>query len=146
MPSATNSSIPAWLAEEYPFSPSRFVTPGGAVMSFVDEGPRGDEVVLMLHGNPTWSFYYRRLVRAMAPAMRCIVPDHVGMGVSEKPTHYDYTLATRIRDVEALIGSLNLKRVHLVVHDWGGAIGFGFAARHGRRGAARWSRRDFLLV
>jgi haloalkane dehalogenase len=99
-------------------------------MSFVDEGPRGDEAVLMLHGNPTWSFYYRRLVRAMAPAMRCIVPDHVGMGVSEKPTHYDYTLATRIRDVEALIGSLNLKRVHLVVHDWGGAIGFGFAARH----------------
>jgi haloalkane dehalogenase len=61
--------------------------------------------------------------------MRCIVPDHIGMGASEKPERYDYTLATRITDIEALVASLNLKRVHLVVHDWGGAIGFGFAAR-----------------
>ena len=99
-------------------------------MSFLDEGPRADEAVLMLHGNPTWSFYYRHLVRELAPAMRCVVPDHIGMGASEKPEHYDYTLNTRISDVEALIASLQLKKVHLVVHDWGGAIGFGFAARH----------------
>ena len=78
----------------------------------------------------TWSFYYRELVRALAPTMRCVVPDHIGMGFSEKPENYDYTLATRIADVEALVASLGLKRVHLVVHDWGGAIGFGFAARH----------------
>jgi pimeloyl-ACP methyl ester carboxylesterase len=62
--------------------------------------------------------------------MRCIAPDHVGMGLSEKPESYDYTLATRIADVEALVASLGLRRVHLVVHDWGGAIGFGFAAKH----------------
>jgi haloalkane dehalogenase len=119
-----------WLAEEYPFAPRRFVTPRGARLSFLDEGPRSDEAVLMLHGNPTWSFYYRHLVRALAPTLRCIVPDHIGMGLSEKPQDYDYTLATRIADIETLVASLNVKQVHLVVHDWGGAIGFGFAARH----------------
>ena len=98
-------------------------------MSYLDEGPRSDEAVLMLHGNPTWSFYFRRLVHALAPTLRCVVPDHVGMGCSEKPQAYDYTLARRIADIEALIDSLRLRRVHLVVHDWGGAIGFGFAAR-----------------
>ena len=122
--------IPDWLARQYPFAPRSFVTPGGARMNYLDEGPRSDEAVVMLHGNPTWSFYYRELVRAVAPTMRCVVPDHIGMGLSEKPQDYDYTLATRIADVEALVASLGLKRVHLVVHDWGGAIGFGFAAKH----------------
>jgi len=98
-------------------------------MNYVDEG-EGDEAVLMLHGNPTWSFYYRELIQAVAPTLRCIAPDHIGMGLSEKPQHYCYTLATRIADIEALVVSLRLKRVHLVVHDWGGAIGFGFAVRH----------------
>ncbi len=98
-------------------------------MSYLDEGPRGDRAVLMLHGNPTWSFYFRHLVHTLAPALRCIVPDHVGMGRSEKPQNYPYTLAQRIDDVEALVTTLGLKRVSLVVHDWGGAIGFGFAAR-----------------
>lgn len=115
---------------EYPFAPRSFPTPRGARLSFLDEGPRADSAVLMLHGNPTWSFYYRHLVRALAPTRRCIVPDHVGMGLSEKPADYDYTLATRIADVEALVASLGLKRLDLVVHDWGGAIGFGFAAKH----------------
>jgi haloalkane dehalogenase len=98
-------------------------------MSYLDEGPRGDEAVLMLHGNPTWSFYYRDLIRDLSPGLRCIAPDHVGMGLSEKPRGYAYTLASRIADIEALVAGLGLRRVHLVVHDWGGAIGFGFAAR-----------------
>jgi len=126
----TAPPLPDWLAREYPFAPKSCTTPGGARLSYLDEGPRGDEAVLMLHGNPTWSFYYRHLVRALMPTMRCIVPDHIGMGLSEKPENYDYTLGTRIADVSALVASLGLKRVHLVVHDWGGAIGFGFAARH----------------
>ncbi|MBI5769018.1 MAG: alpha/beta fold hydrolase [Verrucomicrobia bacterium] len=112
------------------FEPRTFATPRGARMSFIDAGPRSDEAVLMVHGNPTWSYYFRHLIAALAPAMRCIAPDHIGMGLSEKPEAYDYTLATRIADLEALVASLGLKRVHLVVHDWGGAIGFGFAARH----------------
>jgi haloalkane dehalogenase len=122
--------LPDWIAPEYPFAPHRRATPAGAQMSYVDEGGAGTEAVLMLHGNPTWSYYYRHLVRALAPSIRCVVPDHIGMGASEKPAGYDYTLATRIADVEALVAALGLKRVHLVVHDWGGAIGFGFAARH----------------
>lgn len=126
----TEPQFPTWLKREYPFAPKSFRTPRGARMSFLDEGPRNDEAVVMVHGNPTWSYYYRHLVRTLAPTMRCVVPDHVGMGGSEKPQDYDYTLDTRIADLEALIGALSLKRVHLVVHDWGGAIGFGFAARH----------------
>ncbi|MEO6876101.1 MAG: alpha/beta fold hydrolase, partial [Opitutaceae bacterium] len=123
--------LPSALAYEYPFTPAAFITPHGARMSYVDEGPRNEEVVLMLHGNPTWSFYYRELIRDLAAAgLRCIAPDHVGMGLSEKPPEYDYTLAGRIADIEALVAALGVKRVHLVVHDWGGAIGFGFAAKH----------------
>ncbi len=126
----TATQLPDWLMREYPFTPKSFVTAAGARMSYLDEGPRSDEVVLMLHGNPTWSFYYRNIVRAVSPTLRCIVPDHIGMGLSDKPENYDYTLATRIADVTALVASLGLKRIHLVVHDWGGAIGFGFAGRH----------------
>ncbi len=126
-------SVPAWLATEYPFSPRSFQTPHGARMSYVDEGPRSDEAVVMLHGNPTWSFYYRHLVRALSPQVRCIVPDHIGMGLSEKPENYAYRLATRIADVEALLASLDIKKIHLVVHDWGGAIGFGVATRQPAR-------------
>jgi pimeloyl-ACP methyl ester carboxylesterase len=122
-------TIPDCLKPIYPFTPKAFTTPLGARMSYVDEGA-GDEAVLMLHGNPTWSFYYRDLIQAVAPGMRCVVPDHIGMGLSEKPAAYPYTLATRIDDIAALVGTLGLRKVHLVVHDWGGAIGFGFAARH----------------
>jgi haloalkane dehalogenase len=122
------SDIPDWLQPLYPFQPRSFQTPHGARMSYVDEG-QGNEAVLMLHGNPTWSFYYRELVQAVSPQLRCIVPDHIGMGLSAKPQDYPYTLATRIDDVTALVQSLGLTTVHLVVHDWGGAIGFGFAAR-----------------
>ena len=124
------TGVPDWLAQLYPFTPAAFRTPGGARMSYLDAGPRSDEAVLMLHGNPTWSFYYRDLVRELSPRMRCIVPDHVGMGLSEKPRGYDYRLGTRIADIEALVASLGLRKIHLVVHDWGGAIGFGVATRN----------------
>lgn len=87
----------------------------------------------MLHGNPTWSFFYRDLVRDLSGAIRCIAPDHVGMGLSAKPGAYDYRLATRIADIEALADHLGLRRIHLVLHDWGGAIGFGLAARRPER-------------
>lgn len=122
--------IPAWLAAEYPFVPKSFVTPRGAPMSFLDEGPRNRHAVLMLHGNPTWSYYYREMVKALAPNVRCIVPDHIGMGLSDKPQDYPYTLATRIADIEALVAALGIDHLDLLLHDWGGAIGMGFAARH----------------
>ncbi len=121
-------ALPAWLQALYPYEPRRFRTPAGAELSFVDEGT-GTEAVVMVHGNPTWSYYYTGLVAALSPQIRCVVPDHVGMGLSDKPHDYPYTLKQRIDDLEALVVSLGLSHVHLVVHDWGGAIGFGLAAR-----------------
>jgi haloalkane dehalogenase len=101
-------------------------------MHYLDEGSDGPPV-LMVHGNPSWSFYYRNLVKALSGTHRCIVPDHIGMGLSDKPDDaaYDYTLSQRIDDLDALINSLNLKQpLTLVVHDWGGMIGFGWAVKH----------------
>lgn len=128
--SALPADFPAALRAEYPFAPQSFTTPAGGRMSFLDEGPRDDHAVLMLHGNPTWSFYFRHVVRVLSATRRCVVPDHIGMGLSAKPQDYDYSLARRIDDVVALVKSLGLKRVDLIVHDWGGAIGFGLPARH----------------
>jgi len=100
-------------------------------MHYLDEGPQDAPVVLMVHGNPTWSFYYRNLVLALRDRYRCIVPDHIGCGLSEKPAddQYDYTLARRISDLTTLMDHLDPQRaVHMIVHDWGGMIGFGWAA------------------
>ncbi len=121
-------SIPSALTEEYPFTPHDFQTRAGARLSYVDEG-EGSHGVLMVHGNPTWSFYYRNLIKTLSPTRRCIAPDHIGMGLSEKPADYPYTLAQRIDDLVELVDSLALQKIDLVVHDWGGAIGFGFAAK-----------------
>jgi haloalkane dehalogenase len=97
-------------------------------MHYLDEGD--GPVVLMLHGNPTWSFFYRNLVRTLVTAgFRCIVPDHIGCGLSDKPQDYPYTLERRIKDIERLVDSLEISQFSLVVHDWGGAIGCGFAVR-----------------
>ena len=77
-------------------------------MHFLDEGPRDAPVVLMVHGNPTWSFYYRNLVLALRDRYRCIVPDHIGCGLSDKPgaDQYSYTLARRISDLTTLMDHL----------------------------------------
>lgn len=125
--------IPESLRRLYPFQPKVFRTASGARLSYVDEGPRGHEAVLLLHGNPTWSFFYRDLIRRLSATQRCVAPDHVGMGLSDKPADHPYTLAGRIADVEALIAELGLKRIHLVLHDWGGAIGCGVAVRNPAR-------------
>lgn len=122
------AKLPQAVRALYPFKPKSLPTPGGAVMSYLDEG-EGTHAVLMLHGNPTWSFYYRDLVKTLSPQRRCLVPDHIGMGLSEKPPGYRYDLAQRIADVLALIDASGVEKIDLVVHDWGGAIGFGVAAR-----------------
>lgn len=131
---------------DYPFTPRRFDVRPGIAMSYLDEGPRDGEVVVMLHGNPSWSFYWRHLVTGLADRYRCIVPDHVGMGLSDRPDDgggtlppaaardapgcYDYTLQSRIEDLDALLQHLCIEGpVTLAVHDWGGMIGFGWALR-----------------
>ena len=117
---------------DYPVSPQRFQVRPGIEMSYLDEGPRDGEVVVMLHGNPSWSYYWRKLVSGLSDRWRCIVPDHVGMGLSDKPGDeaYAYTLASRIEDLAALLDHLGIAgKVTLAVHDWGGMIGFGWALR-----------------
>lgn len=129
----TGEHLPPWLKEIYPFSPRRFDT-GSGVMSYLDEG-QGNEAVLMVHGNPTWSFFYRNVVLALRGRIRCIVPDHLGCGLSDKPQDYNYTLGNHVENLGRLIDSLNLKKVHLVVHDWGGPIGLGVCLpRHEKLG------------
>ena len=114
----------------YSFAPRAFDR-NGLAMSYLDEGQ--GEPVVMLHGNPTWSFYWRNLALALRGNYRCIVPDHIGMGNSAKPTieHYDFSIKSRIDDVEALLEHLGVTgNVTLVMQDWGGMIGMGYAARH----------------
>jgi cis-3-alkyl-4-acyloxetan-2-one decarboxylase len=119
---------------DYPFNPQRFNRGGGIEMSYLDEG-QGDPVV-MLHGNPSWSYYWRKLVLGLRDKYRCIVPDHIGMGLSDKPADdkYLYTLQSRVLDLDRLLDSLKLgDNITLAVHDWGGMIGFGWALKHNAR-------------
>jgi cis-3-alkyl-4-acyloxetan-2-one decarboxylase len=117
----------------FPFE-SRFHDHAGVRQHYVDEG-RGAPVV-MLHGNPTWSFMYRALIVNLRTSYRVIAPDHVGCGLSDKPddTRYAYTLEQRVRDMSALLESAGVTRdITLVVHDWGGLIGLTWAVRHAER-------------
>lgn len=114
----------------YPFR-SRFLLINGHRYHYLDEG--SGPPVLMLHGNPTWSFYFRNLITALAPDHRVIVPDHMGCGLSDKPAvaDYDYRLRTRVKDLAALIKHLNIReKITLLVHDWGGMIGAAWALDH----------------
>jgi haloalkane dehalogenase len=101
---------------------------------FLDEG--SGEPVVMLHGPPTWSFYYRNLVLALRDRFRCIVPDHIGCGLSDKPSaaEYDFSLKRRVDDLDRLLDHLQVNaNVTLVLHDWGGMIGMAWAVRHPER-------------
>ena len=94
---------------------------------YLDEGD--GEPLLFLHGNPTWSFYYRTLIQGLKDGYRCVAPDHIGCGLSDKPQNYSYTLETHIDNLERLVDAIELKNITLIMHDWGGAIGMGFAVR-----------------
>ncbi len=122
--------LPLDIRRLFPFKP-HFLALGGPRMHYVDTG--SGPPVLMLHGNPTWSFYYRELIADLSVDHRVIVPDHVGCGLSDKPRRYEYRLAKHIDNVERLADRLGLEDITLVVHDWGGAIGFGLAARRPER-------------
>ncbi len=114
----------------YPFE-SNFTNINGNQMHYVDEGT-GPPVV-MVHGNPTWSFYFRNVIKTVSKNFRAIVPDHIGCGFSDKPdaASYNYTLSSRVRDLDTLINSLDLnEKISLVVHDWGGMIALAWAVDH----------------
>ena len=116
---------------QFPFSSSRLSLPSGHGLAYLDEGQ--GETVVMLHGNPSWSYLYRNLIPRLSRRYRCLVPDHLGCGRSDKPREYPYCLASHIDNLEFLLDTLSVRRCLLVVHDWGGAIGMGWAVRHPER-------------
>lgn len=125
---------------DYPFRGLRHTHSNGLVQHYLDEGARDAPPVLMLHGNPSWSYYWRRLVLGLRDNYRCIVPDHIGMGLSDKPddSRYAYTLQSRVDDLDALIEQLVRDGAPergwtVVVHDWGGMIGSAWACRRPER-------------
>lgn len=117
----------------YPFK-SCFFDRAGLKLHYIDEG--AGEPVVMVHGNPSWSIYFRELAQYLRRTHRVIAPDHIGMGLSDKPGDeaYDYTLKSRVDDLEALLEKLGLvSGLTFVLHDWGGMIGMAYAVRHPER-------------
>lgn len=127
-----HAQLPEAVRRLYPWPGQYLRVQGGHRLHYLDEG--AGETVLMVHGNPTWSFYYRGLVRALATeGYRCIVPDHIGCGLSDKPQDWPYRLEDHVRNLDQLITDLDLRDITLVVHDWGGAIGLGALMKHPER-------------
>jgi cis-3-alkyl-4-acyloxetan-2-one decarboxylase len=126
---------------DYPFRGLRHTHANGLSQHYLDEGPRAAPPVLMLHGNPSWSYYWRHLVLGLRDTHRCIVPDHIGMGLSDKPddSRYTYTLQSRVDDLDALVEHLIRNEGApergwtVAVHDWGGMIGTAWACRRPER-------------
>lgn len=121
------ATLPPDVRAHYPFEGRLLVLPDGTRLHYVDEG-RGSPL-LFVHGNPTWSFYWRKLVGAFSGEHRCVAVDHVGCGLSDKPQDYAYTLEQHVDNLCRLVEALDLRDITLVVHDWGGPIGFGAAAK-----------------
>lgn len=121
----------AWINQEmYPYHARTFDLPMGR-MRYVDEG-EGDPIV-MVHGNPVWSFVYRTLIANLRTDYRCIAPDHIGFGQSDKPYDWSYLPEAHAANLATLLDSLDLQNVTLVVQDWGGPIGLSYAVANPQR-------------
>jgi haloalkane dehalogenase len=126
--------LPNWLDRElYPFAQHAFRVDAGS-MNYVDEGPTDDDAsaspIVLVHGNPSWSFQFRGLIERLSPAHRCIAPDHLGFGLSDKPESFSYLPEDHARNLDRLLESLDLRDITLVVNDWGGPIGLSYALNH----------------
>jgi cis-3-alkyl-4-acyloxetan-2-one decarboxylase len=122
--------IPDSLRKLYPFRTRTFAIDGQKI-SFVDEGAAEAPALVLLHGNPTWSFLYRKSISKLAERFRVIAPDHVGFGLSDKPVDPGYhTLERHVANLTALIEALKLEKITFTLHDWGGPIGLGYATAH----------------
>lgn len=127
----------------FPFAPHYVDIPdgeGGTLrLHHLDEGPRDAKVVLLMHGNPSWSYLYRKMIPPIVAAgYRCVAPDLVGLGRSDKPSRLeDYTVARHVEWMRAaLFDRLDLRDVNLVCQDWGGVIGLRLVAEHPERFAS----------
>ena len=132
--------IPESIRKLAPFA-SRYTSlqswDGPVRMHYYDEedvhnaaGPSDALPLICLHGNPTWSFYYRNVIAALRTRRRVIAMDHIGCGASARPRNYPYCLAQHIRNFSEFMAKVCPSRVHLLLHDWGGAIGLGWAVRN----------------
>jgi haloalkane dehalogenase len=128
---AGDGSRPRWLSEQlYPFE-SRYLEIDGARVHYVDEG--SGPPLLLLHGNPTWSFLYRDLIKGLRDRFRCIAPDYPGFGLSRAVPGYGFMPAEHAGVLERFVEQLDLSGVTMMVQDWGGPIGFTVATRHPHR-------------
>jgi len=116
----------------FPFAP-HFSSAAGFRMHYVDEGPRTADVVLCLHGEPTWGYLFRHLIARLRSTHRVVVPDHMGFGKSETPQQRSYWLQDHIDNLERFVLDLDLRGITLLLHDFGGPVGMGLAARHPER-------------
>lgn len=131
MESVSQQERPTWLRVElYPFE-SRYPQVEGAWVHYVDE--RSGPTLLLLHGNPTWSFLYREIIKALRSEFRCVALDYPGFGLSVPPPGYGFTPTEHADIVEAFVQQLDLSAVTVMVQDWGGPIGFAVATRHPER-------------
>jgi len=131
---ASTRNRPGWVpAELYPFE-SHYADVRGARVHYVDEG--AGPPLLLLHGNPTWSFLYRDIVSGLRDRYRCIAVDHPGFGLSSPTPGYGFTPAEHADVLEQLVVGLDLTAVTMMVQDWGGPIGFAVATRRPERFSA----------
>jgi haloalkane dehalogenase len=130
----SETTRPAWLPEElYPFE-SHYAEIDGSRVHYVDEG--SGPPLLLLHGNPTWSFLYREVIKGLRDRFRCIAPDYPGFGLSRAAPGYGFTPAEHADVLERFVLQLDLSEVTMMVQDWGGPIGFAVATRYPARFAA----------
>ena len=113
----------------WPFKPN-FCSAAGFKQHYIDEGPREGEVLICLHGEPTWGYLYRKMIPKLSDFYRVIVPDHMGFGKSETPTDRIYSLKSHVDNLASLINSLGLKNITFIVQDWGGPISAAYAIRN----------------
>lgn len=118
----------SWIdRREYPFASHHVATPAGN-LHYLDEG--SGPPIVMVHGNPTWSFLYRNLIKRLCADYRCVAVDHLGFGLSDKPKDWSYLPEDHAANLTTLIDGLGLKDITLVVQDWGGPIGLSYAVNH----------------
>lgn len=116
----------------FPYAP-HFIEAADFRMHYVDEGPRDGQVILCLHGEPTWGYLFRHLIKALRDTYRVVVPDHMGFGKSDTPQDRTYWLQDHIDNLERFVLALDLQDITLVMHDFGGPVGMGLAARQPQR-------------
>jgi haloalkane dehalogenase len=136
-PDPSGAARPAWVPQAlYPFE-SHFAELGGSRVHYIDEATDPSHPpLLLLHGNPTWSFLYRQIVLGLRDRYRCIAPDYPGLGLSRAVPGYGFTPAEHSAVLEQLVLHLGLDDITMMVQDWGGPIGFGVATRHPQRFSA----------